>query len=44
MYIGYARVSKEYQNLDLQKEALERMAAKKIIKIKSLESAPIDQV
>ena len=30
MYIGYARVSKEDQNLDLQKEALERIGCKKI--------------
>jgi DNA invertase Pin-like site-specific DNA recombinase len=30
MYIGYARVSKEDQNLDLQKEALQRMGCKKI--------------
>jgi DNA invertase Pin-like site-specific DNA recombinase len=30
MYIGYARVSKEDQNLDLQIEALERMGCQKI--------------
>ena len=30
MYIGYARVSKEDQNLDLQKEALERIGCQKI--------------
>ena len=30
MYIGYARVSKEDQNLDLQKEALERTGCQKI--------------
>jgi DNA invertase Pin-like site-specific DNA recombinase len=30
MYIGYARVSKGDQNLDLQKEALERIGCKKI--------------
>jgi DNA invertase Pin-like site-specific DNA recombinase len=30
MYIGYARVSKEDQNLDLQKEALARIGCQKI--------------
>lgn len=30
MYIGYARVSKEDQNLDLQIEALERIGCQKI--------------
>jgi DNA invertase Pin-like site-specific DNA recombinase len=30
MYIGYARVSKEDQNLDLQIEALEKMGCRKI--------------